>query len=610
MKQRLSPWLLILLLSALAVLTSCAHIGAEYNAANNQPILSADDYLQLAAQTKGSKKQEYLLLAADQLTQNRKIGAAQDLLNNINNDALTPVLLVEKQILQAQLQLSTQQLALALNSLTQAAASNVALPTMWQIKLHHTLVNVYQAQGNYLAALTQEGEALSLLPAKARQANLLQTWENLQSLNMQTVQSLQQQATTAYQQGWLSLVFISNQTQGSQSLLQALNHWQQQFPNHPARSLLATISSPNMSIPATPQHIALLLPTQGPLATQGDAIRNGFFAAYYRAKSQGYTPIITVLNTNGGDINAIYQHAVQQGADFVVGPLTKNNVAKLASGNNISVPTLALNTLPGNNSKIKNLYQFGLSPLDEAQQATMKAYNDNHTRALIITPTGPWGATIANALQQTWQALGGRTIAQLTYTKRDDINKDMRRLLNVTQSNARALNLHYVLREKIRTIPRRRKDFDAIFLIAGPAQAREIMPLLKFYYAGNIPVYATSLVYAGLPRPRIDHDLNGVVFDDMPWVLKSNAQLPGAVAQIQNRVKTLWPRSYAQNTRLYALGVDAYNIIPKLGKLAILPKFGVYGATGMLYLYPNQHIYRKLLWAQMVHGKPRLLPGA
>jgi outer membrane PBP1 activator LpoA protein len=610
MKQKLPLSLVILLLCSFAFLASCVHhVASPYNAIHNQPRLSAEDYLQLAAEAKGIKKQQYLLLAANRLAQDHKIRAAQSLLNKINNRSLTPVLQVEKQILQAQLQLSTHQADVALNSLHQAPTSNVVLPKTWQIKLHQLLADTYQIQGNYLASITEQDEVLSLLPSQARQASLLQTWKNLESLNIQTLKTLQEQATTSYQQGWLSLVLLSNQTENPRSLLEALKNWEKQFPNHPARSLLANISSSNTVTLVMPKHIVLLLPTQGPLAKQGHAIRNGFFAAYYRAKKKGYAPIITVLNTQSDDIHAIYQKAIQQGADFVVGPLTKNNVAKLVNGTKIQVPTLALNSLIGNNDKIQNLYQFGLSPIDEAQQVAIKAHNDHHTRALIIAPTGRWGATIEKAFEKTWESLGGRTIAQLDYANHDDFNKDIQQLLNVDQSTNRAHNLHLVLREKIRTIPRRRKDFDTIFLIASPAQAREILPLLKFYYAGNVPVYATSLVYLGIPRPRIDHDLNGVVFDDMPWILKSNAQLPANLAQTRNRIKTLWPTSYAENTRLYGLGVDAYNIISKLGKLAILPQLGVYGATGMLYLYPNQHIYRELLWAQMERGRPILLSG-
>ena len=74
-----------------------------------------------------------------------------------------------------------------------------------------------------------------------------------------------------------------------------------------------------------------------------------------------------------------------------------------------------------------------------------------------------------------------------------------------------------------------------------------------------------------------------------------------------NNVKKLWPSSYNHHARLYALGVDAYDIIPQLGKLILLPDFGISGATGMLYLYPNQHIYRKLLWAKIMEGSAHLL---
>lgn len=376
----------------------------------------------------------------------------------------------------------------------------------------------------------------------------------------------------------------------------------------------ATVSSTMMSqVPAQPmasgpmpKHIALLLPVTGPLAAQASAIRNGFFAAYYQDKQQGSAPVVKVYDTQPGNIPALYQQALAEGADFVVGPLTKDNVAQLVSGPSLSVPTLALNTLDNNDSRIDHLYQFGLSPIDEATQAAMRIAHDGHSRVILMTQNGEWNQKVVAAFEKQWQSEGGQIVTRFSFGAIADLNNGIPRLLNIEDSQHRARSLQSVVHEKLRYTMRRRQDFDAIFLVATPDLARQILPLLRFYYTGSIPVYATSSIYSGIPRTSVDEDLNGVIFDDMPWVL-NNPNMPQNLVSLRDNVHSLWPSSYQRYSRLYALGVDAYQVIPNLEKLSNSAQTSVMGATGQLYLLPNQHLYRQLPWAKMMNGVPAAL---
>lgn len=611
MKQKIAIGLVVLLIMGISILTGCSGPIHYHNHRfdNNQPVLSADEYLQLAANSKGVKKERNILQAVDQLIQVHQLARAQRTLTRVHT--LTPELLAEKQILSAELQLLHHQPSRAVTSLNEITVKTTTLPPRLQVKYHHLLADAYRAQGDVLSSITEQSDILPLLSESSKKSYLLEIWESLQTLSPNVLQYLQQQAMTQNQRGWLSLALISGRTQlGSAKLLAGVRQWQREFPGHPAQALLTRTISDDAKVPDVPQNIALLLPLQGKLAGKAKAIRNGFFAAYYQTKQRGFAPTITVYNTSHQDINQVYQMAIQKGAHFVVGPLTKHNLAKLVETGEFPVPTLALNTLAPNSRKIPNLYQFGLSPVNEAKQAAAKMWDDRHFRIAMITPRGRWGEQIAEAFAQEWRSFGGQVIAQLNYRHRSHLNKKIRELLNVDQAQQRANDIHYVLREKIRSIPRRREDIGAIFLIASPGQAREILPLLRFYYAGNIPVYAISDTYPGIIKKEVNNDLDGILFDDMPWVLKADSELPSDLVQIRNRVKTLWPSSFSHNIRLYALGVDAYNVIPKLGKLILLPEFGVYGATGMLYLYPNHQLYRKLAWARIREGKPRLISQA
>lgn len=353
-----------------------------------------------------------------------------------------------------------------------------------------------------------------------------------------------------------------------------------------------------------PTRIALLLPLGGgPLKHYAKAIQNGFFTAYYDEKNNGGSvPSISLVNTSGTNVVSAYQQAVAEGANFIVGPLTKAEVAALARQGNLSVPTLALNTLD-NNQRINNLYQFGLSPLDEAYQAADKAHQDQHQNALIIAPNSAWGKSVANVFIHRWQALGGKIVGQGYYTNQQSLMHDVSNLLQVKESkNARKEDRSG---KRIKSVPTHRQDADVIFMVATPIYARQIRPLLRYYFAGNIPVYATSQIYSGRVNPEQNIDLNGVLFCDMPWVL-SNA-LPASLAKIQQQVQAAWPDSYSSNAKLYALGVDAYRVTMNLNQMAAHPQSGFAGATGTLFLGQNLHVYRQLAWSRFVNGQVQML---
>lgn len=347
------------------------------------------------------------------------------------------------------------------------------------------------------------------------------------------------------------------------------------------------------------QHIALLLPLQGSVGNSAQAIRNGFLAAYYYNKSQnGNAPTVTVLDTSSNNVVSVYQQAIASGANVVVGPLTKPQVATLASSSAVQVPTLALNTI--DSSTPSNFYQFGLSPRDEADQAAQKAAQDGHHSVIIIAPANAWGQNIANAFANRWRSQGDQIVDTLAFSSRGDLTNDLRNLMHVDKDIVSSKGFKKAQEEKIPLSEMRRQDFDVIFLVATPQQARLIKPLLKFYFAGNVPVYATSSIYSGTPSPDIDRDLDGIIFCDMPWVLEGSSQLPDGLSSIKARSAALWPNSYASYSKLYAFGADAYNLSTNLNRLSS----GYSGATGTLYLGQNRVIYRRLQWAQMRNGVP------
>ncbi len=154
-------------------------------------------------------------------------------------------------------------------------------------------------------------------------------------------------------------------------------------------------------------------------------------------------------------------------------------------------------------------------------------------------------------------------------------------------------------REKRLPKATRREDVDMIFLAAQPAAARQLRPLLQFYHADNVPVYATSHVYGARPEPDKDEDLDGIVFGDMPWVLLETTGQQSLRAALLDQA----PAAFAQYTRLYALGVDAYHLLAELERLRQSPDERFAGESGTLSLDGAGRIHRRLVWARFVRGE-------
>ena len=608
--MKTSPLFRSILLASLsaALLNGCAGFKDQPQA--NRAYYSASDYVQLAGSAQGTAKQQYLLRAANQYIRDRNTVAASQVLAQIDPNQLSPALQIKQQLLQANILVLDQQNAQAMQLLTAINSNNPILPPNEEIALRELLAYLYQQQGNALNSVEQRNALQPLLPTNspAAQKNLADIWQTLQGQSVANLTQWQAEANNRAVQGWLTLTLITKEVQRNPNLLaQRLEQWREQYPRHMANRLLPKNIDTHVADTNTPTQIALLLPLTGKLSGSSNAIRNGFFAAYYQTKKNNpQAPAIKVYNTSGKNVAAVYQTALNQGANFVVGPLTKSNVRQLAESGDISVPTLALNTL-NSDRKVNDLYQFGLSPIDEAFQAANKAWSDQHHEALVIAPSNAWGQRIATAFSKEWQNLGGLVVGKMRYTNQSSLSRDVKDLLNVNQSQNRYLALRRILGKKMRFIARRRKDADVVFLIAQPTIARQIRPLLKFYFAGDLPVYAISSIYRGLPNRVRDRDLNGIQFCDMPWVLTPNTMQPQWLDSIRKQVRAIWDRSFTRHPKLYALGVDAFDVIPMLSKMTLLPEFGTDAATGTLYLTADSHIYRKLLWSQFRNGTPHLL---
>jgi len=440
----------------------------------------------------------------------------------------------------------------------------------------------------------------SLLDGRAIEDNRRLIWNRLQAAAGAGADFSAPPGTGTEEAGWLDLGRILVSAGGNPFRLRtALDQWRESHPEHPASlTVLGPIMAEFQALTAYPRKVALILPLQGPLAASAMAVRDGFVAAHFEEPAES-RPDILVLDTGRRGVAGAWEQAAAQGADFIVGPLSKDEVSQLA-GVSGGIVTLALNEPSRDIALPATVFQFPLAPEDEAAQAAERVLADGLYRGVAMVPANDWGMRIAESFGEALQAGGGRLLEVRTYaTGLPDYSEEITRLLHVDDSRARHQRLQNALGVDLSFEPRRRQDAEFIFLAALPRDGKQIAPQFRFHYAYDLPVYATSSIY--LPGERPGDDLEGILFDDMPWVL---AQEP-RIAELRERMTGVWPAAAGRRSRLYALGYDAYTLVPLLRGSGAGPVAELDALTGTLYLTESGRIARRLEWARVVNGQVR-----
>jgi outer membrane PBP1 activator LpoA protein len=561
-------------------------------------------WLQAADAAAVPEKYRLQLLATGSLIRGNDLPAATTLLDRLQAVALTGDLQQHYTIRRAALELAQQHPEQALELLG-AAPADPAL----RIDYHWLRAEALLQNSQFFPSARERILLDPLLTDPERQlANQRALWDALNNLTDAELQQLRTAPPPDVLSGWMELLELTRlYLQQPEALADVIPHWQQRYPDHPAsRQFTARLLDTMRAAGQPPEQVAVLLPLHGTLTEVAGAVRDGIVAAYYDAPEGSKRPALRIYDSGDTPDQAVaaYQLAVSEGARFVIGPLRKESVEALAGLLPLPVPVLGLNQSEDPNLANPGLYQFGLAPEDEAREAARLAWRNGLHRGLALLPDNDWGERVYQAFAEEWESLGGRMLETGRYDDTAaDHGKVISALLNLDTSKARHQQLTRVLGTRLEFEPRRRQDADFVFLIASPRQARLIRPQLSFYHATSLPVYATSRVYTGIPDQARDSDMNGIIFCDMPWTLESRenwSHLQGAVAEF-------WPDSSSRYARLFALGIDAYRIIPYLGELGYNMPGAYHGVSGNLSLGAQGHIDRTLRCARFQDGQPVLL---
>lgn len=301
--------------------------------------------------------------------------------------------------------------------------------------------------------------------------------------------------------------------------------------------------------------IALVLPSQQTLfAKAAEAVRLGFFAAHEAARSTLPIQVIEV-DDDAAQLQAAIGGARERGARVVVGPLLRSEVNAVFDGGYAVVPLVALNYPDRGESAPPTMIALGLSAEAEAQYVVRVALAEFvgvrrspsvAPRFVVLSGPAPLERRIAQAYVSALRAGG-----------------EVPTVVDVAADNGERLS--------ILLDPNRH---EAVFLALDARAAAQ----LRARIPRPIPVFGTSLLNpgAGAAAPEataLAHDLDGIRFVDMPWLVRADA---AADAGRPPPASTLT----GELARLYALGADAYQVAQRWS--AGETRFTIDGMTGRL----------------------------
>lgn len=448
---------------------------------------------------------------------------------------------------------------------------------------------------------------------------------------------------------WLSFTQqVSLYGDNHANLQSQLLKWQANNKTHPANLLITDLQQVSLNLDNLPKlkNIAVLIPLSGREAILGKTLQAGIVAAYQQDLGLDEDEQqITFIDTNSKPMVEIIAKLNAIQPDFVIGPLLKNHVDNYLAAttpisnllleqtvveqsnntqsdaqpfakqtiteqstsallSNIAAnavtssnwPTLLLN-LPENGVLSSQHYAFSMLPEDEATQAAFSLSKKGFKQALILSQNSAIGKRMANSFAQQWQLQTGSTPTIVYYPTGKKMQNAVKGGLDVNLSDERIFLLRNRIQENLKTEARNRRDIDLIYIFATPDQAKLLKPYIDVNtspFANVIPIYASSRSNSDAADRNTRRDLTGLTFTDIPWLLSGREVNP----ELTTQAKQIWPNRSSALERIYAMGIDSWQLSAKVEKMQAIPLLKHKGETGELQMNTNRVISRSFYWGR------------
>ncbi|MEL0604286.1 penicillin-binding protein activator [Pseudoalteromonas undina] len=422
-------------------------------------------------------------------------------------------------------------------------------------------------------------------------------WDNLTKLSSYALERFNR--GSVIQQGWTNLALYHQVYANSGvELDQAINNWRRRYPGHPAVAILPEQDEALANLaPVNIERLAVLLPQSGANERLGDALKAGILAGLDKQTISDTVFIDENLSTQ-----ALNEQLSQFNPDFVIGPLLKANIDKLAQAKTlIDTPTLHLNTFDGERLSLQH-YFFALNPEHEVQQALEHFLAKGYQKPMLLAPNNANGQRLVDYFNIQWQRYSETKPQIGFYNDNKDMPNTITSLLEVDKSKQRIKIVKSLFKQEVESETRSRSDIDAIYILGDAIETRLIKPYLDVNvstFAERIPLYASSKSHSKQIDRTDKGDLEGLYFTELPWMLNSTVKQHN----LRNQYNTLWPENADISQRLFAMAYDAVSVLSDIRQLSIMPGNKFTGLSGKLSVNTSGHIERTLDWAQYTNRR-------
>jgi len=569
------------------------------SAVEKQTFVSKEDLDTLFMQTRYVENHErnplYITISR-RLTQNSQYTLAQILLDKTAD--MTPDEQEEQLLLLAQQNLNLRRFSHAYRNLQKLQN----LPASDTLRYHMLLSWYYYEQGSYSSYLIELDNARQIAATEKPELHdaLVQTsWRSLQLAKPEQIQQLSAHPSPMLQ-SWMTLRSITDPTDNPDVLrspemtLAKLKQWHKDNPYHPAGSLLRLDQDENetetLSTNLSARKIGLMLPLTGKHQKAAQAIQKAVFTTYlnHRPRDQ----VLTIYDSGQDNVHTLYQRAQHQDhADAMIGPLTKAETDELLHGPRLSLPTLTLNRTSYSQP---HLTQYSLASAAETQQLVSNMILSGYRHPIILTDTAPSSNDISADFVKQFKASGGMIADDIKLE--NNYNQGVSQALGTEQSRSRHQFLQGLTSEPVRMVLDKRHDIDSIFIAGELTNARQLIPMLKYHYSGNLPIFSTSSINKSA-NPHKNQDLGSALFFDIPTSneIKLSPKRADLAAKIMHQLQASDPSGFFESFRFYGLGVDAYLITQSNYLWKAVDGYLIFGVNGILSKDKQGHVNRELV---------------
>ena len=567
------------------------------SAVEKQTFVSKEDLDTLFMQTRYAESHErnplYITISR-RLTQNSQYTLAQILLDKTSDMSTDEQ--EEQLLLLAQQNLNLRRFSHAYRNLQKLQN----LSASHSLRYHMLLSWYYYEQGSYSSYLIELENARQIAATEKpelQHALVLTSWRSLQLAKPEQIQQLSAHPSPMLQ-SWLALRSITDPTdnpdvlRSPESTMAKLKQWHIDNPYHPAGTLLK-LDHGEQETPSThfsARKIGLMLPLTGKHQKAAQAIQKAVFTTYlhHRPRDQ----VLTIYDSGQDNVQNLYQRAQREDhADAMIGPLTKAETDELIQGQNLSVPTLTLNRASYNQAQ---LTQYSLASSAETQQLVSNMMLGGYRHPIVLTDTTPSSNDISADFVQQFKAAGGLIADDIKLES--NYNQGVSQALGTEQSRTRHQFMQSLTNEPVRMVLDKRHDIDSIFIAGELTNARQLIPMLKYHYSGNLPIFSTSSINKSA-NPHKNQDLGSALFFDIPTSneIKLSPKRTDLASKIMHQFQTSDPSGFFESFRFYGLGVDAYLITQSNYLWKAVDGYLIFGVNGILSKDNKGHVNRELV---------------